>query len=136
MQRFSSSQKPFAWWPTDWNGTNALNTDKVDNWEITPRELSLRLDRGEPLVLIDVREPWEANVASLPGSRLIPLNELRYRAEEEIDPEDELVVYCHHGIRSMEAALVLWELGYERVKSLAGGIWRWSVQVDPSTPQY
>jgi rhodanese-related sulfurtransferase len=63
-----------------------LNTDKVDAWEITPLDLRRRLDLGEPIVLVDVREPWEANIASLPGAILIPRNELEYRAEEELDP--------------------------------------------------
>ena len=122
------------WWPSD--GESGLNTDKVDEWVITPRELRRRLDRGEPLALVDVRERWEADIVSLPGSRLIPINELGYRADDEIDPDEEIVLYCHHGIRSMEAAIVLWDLGYEHVKSLAGGIDRWILEVDPSLPRY
>jgi adenylyltransferase/sulfurtransferase len=132
MRRHSDS----AWspWPSDWRGH--LNTDKVDSWEISPRELKSLLDRGEPVLIVDVREPWEAEVVSLPNSRLIPLGELRFRADEEIDFDEDIVVYCHHGVRSLEAAMILWELGYESVKSLAGGIHRWSVQVDSSLPQY
>lgn len=123
-------------WPPEWKGPHRLNTDKVDAWEITPLELRRRLDLGEPIVLVDVREPWEANIASLPGAVLIPLNELEYRAEEELDPMDDVVLFCHHGVRSMEAALILWDHGYEQVKSLAGGIDRWTQQVDPSLPRY
>ncbi len=125
-----------SWWANDWKGTNRLNTDKVDAWEITPLELRRRLDLGEPLVLVDVRESWEVNLASIPGSLVIPLNEIEYRAEEELDPLDDIVLICHHGIRSMEAALVLWDLGYEHVMSLAGGIDRWTTQVDPSLNRY
>jgi rhodanese-related sulfurtransferase len=113
-----------------------LNTDKVDDWLITARELRRRLDLGEPLALIDVRERWEADLVTLPGSRLIPLNELGYRSPDEIDPEEEIILVCHHGVRSMEAALLLWEMGYENVKSLAGGIDRWAVEVDPDLARY
>jgi adenylyltransferase/sulfurtransferase len=120
----------------DWRAGSPLNTDKVESWEATPRELRRRLDLGEPIVLVDVREPWETEIVALPGSRHIPLNELRYRAYEEIDPEDEIVLYCHAGARSQEAAFMLWEFGYEHVRSLAGGIDRWAVEVDPSLPRY
>ncbi len=135
MRSFASDGK-WPWWPSDWKGTYPVNTDKVDAWEITPLELQRRLDLGEPLVLVDVREPWEANISSIAGSLLLPLNELQYRAEEELDPLDEIVLYCHHGVRSMEAAMVLWNLGYEQVKSLAGGVDRWAAQVDPGMPRY
>ena len=117
-------------------GLHHLNTDKVQAWEITPIELKRRMDLGEQIVLVDVREPWEADIVSLPGARLIPLGELQYRTDEELDPYDEIVLYCHHGIRSMEAAMVLWGMGYEEVKSLSGGIDRWSEQVDQELPRY
>ena len=135
MRSYPSDGNTEAWWSPDPRGARRLNTDKVDAWEITPLELHRRLNLGEPLVLVDVREPWEANIVSLPGSVLIPLGELTYRAEEELDPFDEIVIYCHNGVRSMEAALILWDLGYERVMSLAGGITRWTYQVDPSLPR-
>jgi rhodanese-related sulfurtransferase len=125
-----------ARWPSDWQGEGRLNTDKVDDWQMTPRELRRRLDLGEPIVLVDVRERWEADLVSLPEARFIPLNELAYRAVDEIDPEEEIVLYCHHGVRSMEAALLLWDYGYENVRSLAGGIDRWIQEVDPSLPRY
>ena len=134
MSNYPYSGNNWAWWPADRDG--GPNTDKVDDWVITPRELRRRLDRGEPLVLVDVRERWEADIVSLAGSRLIPINELGYRAEDEIDPDEEIVLYGHHGIRSMEAAMVLWDLGYEQVKSMAGGIDRWTLEVDPSLPRY
>ncbi len=134
--RSTPSDSNWSWWPSDWKGAERLNTDKVDAWEITPLELRRRLDVGDPIVLVDVREPWEANIASIPGSLHVPLSELEYRAEEDLDPLDEIVLYCHHGIRSMDAAMVLWDLGYEQVKSLAGGVDRWAVQVDPSLPRY
>lgn len=136
MRDYPYSSRKSAWWPAEWQGGSHLNTDKVDDWQITPLELRRRLNHGEPMVLVDVRERWEADIVSLPEARYIPLNELRYRAEEEIDPDDEIILYCHHGMRSMEAAMMLWDLGYEQVKSLAGGIERWTVEVDPSLPRY
>lgn len=130
------SGRDWTWWPTDWQGEAALNTDRVEHWIITPRELHRRLESGELLVIVDVRERWETSLVSLPGSRLIPLNELGYRAEDELDFEDEIVLLCHHGVRSLEAARLLWDRGYEQVKSLAGGIDRWAVEVEPSLPRY
>jgi rhodanese-related sulfurtransferase len=123
-------------WPWDWPSVNPMHTDKVESWEITPLELRSRLDAGEPIVLVDVRELWEANIVSLPNSRFIPLNELRYRAEEDLEVDDVIVLYCHHGVRSMEGVMILWDLGYENVMSLAGGIGRWTAQVDPELPTY
>lgn len=136
MHNHPQSRNKWALWPSEWQGGSRLNTDKVDDWLITARELRRRLDLGEPLALIDVRERWEADLVTLPGSRLIPLNELGYRSQDEIDPEEEIILVCHHGVRSMEAALLLWEMGYENVKSLAGGIDRWAVEVDPDLARY
>jgi rhodanese-related sulfurtransferase len=116
--------------------TGPTNTDRVESWEITPLELRRRLVAGEPIVLVDVRELWEANIVSLSNSRFIPLNELRYRAEEDLEVDDAIVLYSHHGTRSMEGVIILWDLGYENVMSLAGGIARWTAQVDPTLPTY
>jgi rhodanese-related sulfurtransferase len=134
MRNYPISGNDWVWWPSETE--TGPNTDKVDDWLITPRALRRRLDRGEPVALIDVRERWEAEIASLAGSRLIPINELAYRAEDEIDLDEEIVLYDHHGIRSMEAAVLLWDLGYEHVKSLVGGIHRWALEVDPKLPRY
>ena len=136
MRDYSLSSDKAARWPSDMHGEGRLNTDKVDDWQITPRELRRLLDLGEPVVLVDVRERWEADLVSLPEARLIPLNELAYRAMDEIDLEEEIVLFCHHGVRSMEAALLLWDYGYENVRSLAGGIDRWATEVDPALPRY
>ena len=110
--------------------------DRLDNWEITPLELRQRLDQGDPIVLVDVREPWEAEIAKIEGAVLIPLGELEVRAQEEMLPQDTIVVYCHHGMRSMDAAMTLWNMGFDDVKNLAGGIARWTDQVDPDLPRY
>ena len=105
--------------------------------EITPRELAQLLANGHSIRLIDVRQPWENQLAKLAGCLLIPLNEIPPRAAE-IPAENAtmIVVYCHHGVRSMSAADYLLRLGYFNVRSLAGGIDAWSCEVDPSLPRY
>jgi len=126
-----------GWWPmSGGRDQHRFNTDKVDHWEVTPRQLAKRLEAGDDVVLIDVRERWENELTSLPGSRLIPLAELEFRVEEELDRDQEVVLYCHHGQRSLDAAMTLWGLGYERVSSLAGGIDRWAQDVDPGMKRY
>jgi adenylyltransferase/sulfurtransferase len=105
--------------------------------QIQGRELEAMMARGDPLCLIDVREPWEHARAALQPSLLIPLDQLASRAQEIDVPEGALVVtYCHHGIRSLKAAAVLEQLGIAPVASLAGGIDRWSVEIDPRLPRY
>ncbi|SRR5581483_3132207 len=102
--------------------------------EITPAQLKARLDAGTAPALLDVREPWEHAIVALPGARLIPMDELPFRADE-LDPARETVVYCHHGIRS--AAVVQWlrQLGFP-ARNLTGGIDAWAAAVDPSLPRY
>jgi adenylyltransferase/sulfurtransferase len=91
--------------------------------------------KGERLVLIDVREPHEWEIARIPGARLIPLGELPRRLAE-LDPMGEVVTQCHHGSRSLRALEILRQAGFGRVRSLAGGIDAWSTEVDPSVPRY
>jgi rhodanese-related sulfurtransferase len=105
--------------------------------EISVRELAQHIENGQPVRLIDVRQPWENQVAQLPNSLLIPLNDLPQRAGEvPTEPGIILVVYCHHGIRSLSAASYLLRLGFHNVRSLAGGIDAWSCEVDPTVPRY
>ena len=105
--------------------------------EITPRELARHVENGHPVRLIDVRQPWENGIAKLPESLLIPLNELQLRTAEIPTESTTLVVlYCHHGIRSLSAVSYLQKLGYTHVRSLAGGIDAWSCEVDPTIPRY
>ncbi len=105
--------------------------------EITVEQLSDKLAAGDPVVLLDVRQPWEHETAALAASRLVPLDELPARAEEvEVPAGAALVVYCHHGIRSRAAAALLEHLGFREVASLAGGIDAWSLRVDPRVPRY
>ena len=93
--------------------------------------------RGESIYLVDVRQPWEHELARLPDDILVPLDQLADRADEITPPPGALVVtYCHHGIRSLNAAAILQRLGYANVASLAGGIDAWSQLVDPSVARY
>jgi adenylyltransferase/sulfurtransferase len=100
--------------------------------EIGAKELRASLDR---VLLIDVREPFEADIARIPGARLIPLGELRDRLAE-IDRHADIVVHCRSGQRSAKAARWLEEAGFDRVRNLRGGILAWADEVDPSTPKY
>ena len=103
--------------------------------EITPRELQTMLATGaERPLLLDVREPWEAEIAQLPGSMLIPLRSLPQRLQE-IPASEEVAIYCHHGMRSLAAAEFLAGHGYT-VMSLAGGIDLWSREIDPAIAKY
>ncbi|MBY0370956.1 rhodanese [bacterium] len=103
-------------------------------WEITVQELKQKFDTGEKFQLIDVRTPEEFQTANL-GGLLLPLSELVMR-HQELDPEAETVVLCHHGIRSAQAAVLLSQLGFTNVLSVRGGIDRWSAEIDPQIPTY
>jgi rhodanese-related sulfurtransferase len=103
---------------------------------ITPTELKARLDRGEKLRLIDVREPDEWAVARLPLAELIPLSQFQQRATTELSPDEPLVLYCHHGIRSARAQGYLKAQGYGNVLNLTGGIDAWALQVEPAMKRY
>jgi adenylyltransferase/sulfurtransferase len=107
----------------------------MDDLEITPAEVKQRLDRGEKLVLIDVREPWEFSLCRIEGAKLIPMGTVPANLQA-LDADDEIVVYCHHGVRSLDVTVWLRGQGVEGAKSLAGGIERWSVEIDPNVPRY
>ena len=93
--------------------------------------------RGESIYLVDVRQPWEHELVCLPDDVLVPLGEIADRYDEITPPEGALVVtYCHHGVRSLNAAAMLERIGHTRVASLAGGIDAWSQLIDPSLPRY
>ncbi|APR81781.1 Rhodanese-related sulfurtransferase [Minicystis rosea] len=105
--------------------------------QIGVRELNERIKAKHALLLLDVRQPWEHETAALPGSVLIPLDELPSRADEIELPEGATIVaYCHHGVRSLSAAALLERLGFADVVSLRGGIDAWSIHVDPGVPRY
>ncbi|HWP35691.1 MAG TPA: ubiquitin-like small modifier protein 1 [Thermodesulfobacteriota bacterium] len=102
---------------------------------ITPAELKARLDRGEPIVLLDVRQPVEWEISRLPGAKLLPLPELPARVHE-LSSADEIVAFCRTGQRSAQAVEFLRTAGFRKVANLAGGINRWAAEIDPSVPQY
>jgi adenylyltransferase/sulfurtransferase len=105
--------------------------------QITVDELARMLAEGAPVILLDVRQPWEHETARLPDSVLIPLPELDERAAEVAPPAGSLVVaYCHHGVRSLTAAALLEATGMSDVASLTGGIDAWSRHVDPGILRY
>jgi adenylyltransferase/sulfurtransferase len=97
--------------------------------------VAARIERGDDLMLLDVREPSEWAIARIDGARLIPLASLE-DAARSLDRSREIVVHCHHGMRSAGAAQFLRAQGFERIWNLAGGIARWSMEVDASVPQY
>ncbi|MEI6357748.1 MAG: rhodanese-like domain-containing protein [Verrucomicrobiota bacterium] len=104
---------------------------------MTPSELAERLRLPNPPRLLDVREPEEHAFCALPGSVLVPLSELQERALDIVAwKDDEIVVYCHHGVRSAHAIGFLRGLGFAKLTNLSGGIDRWSVEVDPAVPRY
>jgi rhodanese-related sulfurtransferase len=104
--------------------------------EITATELKQRLDRGDDLQIIDVREPNEYEVARMPGTKLIPLGEVLAR-RDEIDEGRETVVHCKGGVRSAKAIEALQRAGHKgKLLNLRGGITAWSNEVDPSVPKY
>jgi rhodanese-related sulfurtransferase len=105
--------------------------------QISVHDLAAKLEAKEPVYLLDVRQPWEHKTAALAGGILIPLQQLAGRAAEVHPPAEALVVvYCHHGIRSLSGAALLESCGLTKVVSLAGGIDAWSLEIDPQVPRY
>ncbi len=102
--------------------------------QLTAAEVKRRIDAGEDLLILDVREPFEHQIANI-GGTLIPLGQIPHRLHE-IDREREIVVHCKFGVRSQRAAEFLMQSGYSKVSNLAGGIMAWSDQVDFSLPRY
>ena len=105
------------------------------DYEISPADAAALVAAGEAR-LIDVREPWEFATARIDGSVAMPMGDVPSRAHAEVDPDERLVVLCHHGMRSMNVTVWLRNQGYEQVQSLRGGIDAWSAEVDPSVARY
>ena len=103
--------------------------------KIDPVTLKARLDRGESVLILDVREPFEIALAPFPGATHIPMGDIPSRLTE-LDPDLETVVVCHHGVRSAQVAMYLARSGFERVLNLSGGIDLWSETADAATPRY
>jgi rhodanese-related sulfurtransferase len=109
--------------------------NNMDNLEITPAEAKRRLDGGEKLLLVDVREPWEFEICRIEGAKLIPMGSIPANLQA-LDTDEDVICYCHHGMRSFDVAVWLRAQGVESAKSLAGGIERWSTEIDPQVPRY
>ncbi|MGH7779459.1 MAG: rhodanese-like domain-containing protein [Candidatus Binataceae bacterium] len=103
--------------------------------ETYPFELKARLERGDAIVILDVRELAEIELARFPGATHIPMNDIPARIGE-LDPERETIVVCHHGMRSAQVGMYLVRNGFKRVVNLAGGINAWSLEADASVPRY
>ncbi|HEV2400366.1 MAG TPA: rhodanese-like domain-containing protein [Candidatus Sulfotelmatobacter sp.] len=106
------------------------------DYEISAEDVKQKLDARELFTLLDVREPWETQAASIAGSKLMPMGEVPSRAHQELDPDDHIVVMCHHGVRSMNVAVWLRQQGFENAQSMRGGIDAWSRSVDQKVPKY
>lgn len=105
------------------------------DYEITVQQASELLQEGKAR-LIDVREPWEFSTAKIEGSLAMPMGDVPARAHQELDPDERLLVLCHHGARSLSVTNWLRQQGFEAAQSVAGGIEAWSLQIDPSVPRY
>ncbi len=130
-------------------GTNPTITELIDyeefcgtkqkegmsEFDTTARELKAAIDAGRKLILLDVREPFEYALCHLESSTLIPVDQLSHRLKE-LDLNDEIVAYCHVGIRSTGAVSLLRKNGFTNVRNLQGGIDAWAVQVDPKMLRY
>jgi rhodanese-related sulfurtransferase len=104
--------------------------------QMLPRELAARLgDGSEPPLLLDVRQPWEFGICRIDGARSLPMRDIP-AALDGLDRDQELVVICHHGIRSQQVALYLDHQGFRNVTNLQGGVAAWARDVDPAMPTY
>ena len=104
--------------------------------EITPAAFAQQRQQPDSPLLLDVREPWEYQTASISGGLLMPMGEVASRAHTELDPDAPVVVMCHHGARSLNVAMWLRDQGFTHAQSLAGGIDAWSRSIDPGIPRY
>jgi rhodanese-related sulfurtransferase len=104
--------------------------------EITPKEVKRLFDKRKGLRLVDVREPVEFEAARIEGAELIPMRSIPKALPLFEEEEDQIVVYCHHGMRSLQVVGWLREQGVENCASMAGGIDRWSLEIDPQVPRY
>ncbi len=106
------------------------------DFQVTAEDVKAALERGDKFELIDVREPSEFQIARIEGAKLIPMGDVPSRAHQELDPDERIVVFCHHGVRSMNVVNWLRQQGFEKAQSMSGGIDRWARVVDPKVPTY
>lgn len=116
--------------------SRSVNESPLLPIEITPAQVSQLLKEGLPVRLIDVREPAEHAICHIEGAALIPMQYIPARLQELDDPETRLIVFCHHGVRSLSVAEWLRRQGVENCQSMTGGIDLWSVGIDPDVPRY
>jgi rhodanese-related sulfurtransferase len=105
-------------------------------FEISAGQVKALQKSGAAFTLLDVREPWEYETSRLEGSKHIPMGDIPARAPLELDPEEHVVVMCHHGVRSLTVTNWLRQQGFEKVQSMRGGIDGWARTVDPKVPLY
>lgn len=103
--------------------------------EISPQEAVALLSKGKGVLLVDVREPWEYETCRIEGATLIPMGTVPANLQA-LDTDGEVICYCHHGMRSLDVAAWLRRQGIDTARSLAGGIDRWSQEIDPKVPRY
>ena len=106
-----------------------------EEYTVFPNELKQMIDADRDFILLDVREEWEYQLVHIEGAVSIPLGELPRRSRE-LSPIDEIIVYCHHGMRSLDAAYLLQQLGFKSVLSVVGGIDKWASEVDQNLQRY
>jgi rhodanese-related sulfurtransferase len=109
--------------------------DLFANIEITPREVKDLLARGSGFLFLDVREKWEHDTSRIEGATLIPMREIPANLAH-LEDAGAIVLFCHHGMRSLDAAAWLRSQGVEGARSMSGGIDRWAIEIDPSVPRY
>lgn len=114
---------------------NLFKQQEIPGVSVGAKEIKERLDKGEKINFLDVREDWEREIAKIEGSKWIPVNEIEQR-RSELNPQEETIVYCKGGGRSMKAVKTLQKYGFSKLKNLTGGIIAWSEEADPSLPKY
>jgi len=105
-------------------------------FEISAGQVKALQKASETFTLLDVREPWECETARIEGSKNIPMGDVPARSHQELDPDEHIVVICHHGVRSLTVTNWLRQQGFEKVQSMRGGIDGWARTVDPKVPLY
>jgi rhodanese-related sulfurtransferase len=106
------------------------------DYEINPEEVKAQFDRSDSFTLLDVREPWEFDAASIARSKHMPMGDVPSRAHQELDPDEHIVVVCHHGLRSLSVTNWLRQQGFKKAQSMRGGIDAWSREIDTKVPSY
>ena len=107
----------------------------MSDLEISAREVKERLDRGDRMLLVDVREPQEHAICQIEGAVLIPMGTIPANLQK-LDVDEDVICFCHHGMRSFDVANWLRAQGVKGAKSMSGGIDRWSLEIDANVPRY